>query len=183
MARDEVVVPLPPMPKQRVRCNAQTRQNNAALYRAAREGRLTEYLRRSGHHCRNWPERGSKRCRFHGGRSTGPTTPEGKARTVVAMKAGRARWLAQLKSEGTPIPFGRKKGGRNLPAEEREQIACEKRRQREGRAVLQQLRAERRADRVREREEDRRKMEDQARRKARADAGGPYWTDEELENL
>ena len=135
------------MPKQRARCNARTRQNDAALYRAAREGRLTEYLRRSGTRCRNWPERGQKRCRFHGGRSTGPTTPDGKARTVAAMKAGRARWLAELKSEGKPIPCGRKKGGRNLPGGEREQIACEKRRLREGRLMLQKLRAERRAQR------------------------------------
>jgi hypothetical protein len=99
------------------------------------------------------------------------------------MKAGRARWLAQLKSEGKPIPCGRKKGGRNLPREEREQIACEKRRLREGRLMLQKLRADRKARRVREREEDRRKMEDHARRKARADAGLGYWTEEELENL
>jgi hypothetical protein len=49
--------------------------------------------------------------------------------------------------------------------------------------MLQKLRAERKAHRVREREEERRKMEEHARRKARADAGLPYWTDEELENL
>jgi hypothetical protein len=95
------------------------------------------------------------------------------------MKAGRARWLAKLKSEGKPIPCGRKKGGRNLPSEEREQLACEKRRLRQARAVLHQIRAERRV----QREKVRRKMEEQARRKARADAGFPYWTDEEWENL
>ena len=132
------------MPKQRAqRCNARTRQNDAALYRAAREGRLKKYLRRSGHRCRNWPERGSKRCRLHGGRSTGPRTLEGKACTLAAMKAGRARWLAKLKSEGKLIPCGRKKGGRNLPAEEREQVACEKQCRREGRVVLDKVRAER----------------------------------------
>jgi hypothetical protein len=172
------------MPKQcPQRCNARTRQNDAALYRASREGRLVEYLRRAGHHCRNWPERGQKRCRFHGGRATGPTTPDGMARTVAAMTAGRARWLAELKSEGKPIPCGRKKGGRNLPREEREQIAREKRRRQEGRLMLQRLRADRKARRVRERGEDRRRMEDHVRRKARADAGLPYWTEEELENL
>src|SRR5690348_3739407 len=57
--------------------------------------------------------RGSKRCRLHGGLSTGPSTPEGKARTAAAMKAGHAPWLAKLKSEGKPIPFGRRKGGHN----------------------------------------------------------------------
>jgi hypothetical protein len=41
---------------------------------------------------------------FTAGLSTGPTTPEGMARTIAAMKAGRLRWLAQLKSEGKPIP-------------------------------------------------------------------------------
>jgi hypothetical protein len=105
------------------------------------------------------------------------------ARTVAAMNARRARWLAKLKSEGKPIPFGRKKGGRNLPAEEREQTAYEKRCHREARLMLQQFRVERKARRVREREEERRKMDEHARRKARADAGMPYWTDEELENL
>ena len=168
------------MSKQRAqRCNAQIRRNDARLYRAAREGRLSDYLRRSRERCRNWPERDSNRCRFHGGRSTGPTTPDGMARTVAGMKAGRARWLAKLKSEGKPIPCGRKKGGRNLPPEEREQLACETRRLREGRAVLRQIRAERRA----QREEARRKMEEHARRKARADAGLGYWTPEELESL
>jgi hypothetical protein len=41
------------------------------------------------------------------------------------------------------------------------------------------MRAERKAQRV----EARRQMEEHARRKARWDAGLPYWTDEEWENL
>ena len=172
------------MPKQRLqRCDALIRRNDARLNRAAREGRLSECLRGSRERCRNWPIRGSKRCRFHGGHSTGPTTPEGMARTLAAMKAGRARWLAKLKSAGKPIPCGRKKGGRNLPADEREQAAYEKRCHREARKLSRQMRAERKARRVGEREENRRKMEDHARRKARADAGLPYWTDEEIENI
>jgi hypothetical protein len=36
------------------------------------------------------------------------------------MKVGRARWLARLKSEGKPIPCGRKKGGVNRSAAERQ---------------------------------------------------------------
>jgi hypothetical protein len=123
------------------------------------------------------------RCRFHGGYSTGPKTPEGKSRSNAAATAGRAQWLAKLKSEGKPIPCGRKKGGRNLSLEEREQIACEKRRKREARAVRWQIRAERRARPIREREETRRRMEDHARRKARMASGLPYWTPEEWENL
>jgi hypothetical protein len=165
------------------RCNARLRQKDTGLHRAAREGRLTEYLRRSGYCCRNWPVRGKKRCRFHGGLSTGPMTPDGMARTLAAMKAGRTRWLAKLKSEGKPIPCGRKKGGRNLPAEEREQAAYEKQCHREARKVLGQIRAERKARRVREREDTRRRMEEHAWRKARADAGLPYWSDEQWENL
>ena len=55
------------MPKQRPqRCNARRRRTDAALYRAEREGRLMEYLRSSGR-CRNWPVRGKKRYRLHGG--------------------------------------------------------------------------------------------------------------------
>ena len=130
--------------------------------------------------------RGSKRCRLHGGLSTGPTTPEGKARTIAALKAGRARWLAKLRSEGKPIPFGRKKGGRNLPKDEREHAAYVLQCRREGRRMARQMRAERKARRARdrqEREELSRKKEEYARRKARADAGLPFWTDEEWENL
>lgn len=160
------------MSNQRQRCNARIPSGETRLHRAAREGRLKEHLRRSGHWCRNWPVRGKKRCRFHGGYSTGPTSPDGMARTLAAMKAGRARWLRKMRAEGNPIPCGRKKGSRNLPLEEREQIACEKRRGREARIVLRQVRVERKARRVQEREELRSKMEDHAQRKARFDAGG-----------
>src|SRR5271154_6293173 len=105
------------MPKQTPqRCNARTRRTDAARDRAACEGRLTDYLRRSRERFRNWPVHGKKRCRLHGGLSTGPATPEGMARTIAAIKVGPAQWLAGLKSEGKPIPCGRKKGGRNLAA-------------------------------------------------------------------
>jgi hypothetical protein len=33
------------------------------------------------------------RCRFHGGLSTGPTTVEGKRRSIAAMRAGYKAWL------------------------------------------------------------------------------------------
>jgi hypothetical protein len=103
------------MPKQRSqRCNARTRRNDAALHRADREGRLMEYLR-SSTWCRNWPGRGKKRCRLHGGLSTGPKTSEGKARTIAAMVEGRRRLLEKLKAEGKPVPWGRKRGGVNRP--------------------------------------------------------------------
>jgi hypothetical protein len=78
-----------------------------------------EYLRSSGR-CRNWPVRGKKRCRLHGGLSTGPRTAEGKARTVAAMVAGRRRLLEKLKAEGKRVPWGRKRGGANRSVAERQ---------------------------------------------------------------
>jgi hypothetical protein len=175
------------MSKQRPqRCDARTRRTDAARDRAAREGRLADYLRRSRERCRNWPIRGKKRCRLHGGLSTGPTTPEGLARTIVAMKAGRRRWLARLKSEDKPIPYGRKKGSRNAPLEEREHAAYVRQWDRKYRDMVRRGRAERkarRAQRRQEREDTRRRMAEHARRKARMDAGLPYWTEEEWQRL
>ena len=153
--------------------------------RALREGRLSQFLRTSSY-CKNWALPGSKRCRLHGGLSTGPTTPEGMARTIAAMQAGRLRWLAQLKSEGKPIPCGRKKGGCNRPVEERERAAYVRECERKYRDVVRGTRAERntlRAQRGQQREDTRRKMEEHVRRKARMDAGLPYWTEEEWEKL
>jgi hypothetical protein len=170
------------MPKPfRRRCDARLPVRESARDRAIRAGELAKYLRRN--RCKNWAMRGSKRCRLHGGFSTGPTTPAGKARTIEAMKAGRAHWLAKLKSEGKPIPFGRKKGGHNRPRDEREQDAYVLQCLRDSRRISHQMRAERKARRAREREEARRRMEEHARRGARWDAGLPYWTDEEWENL
>jgi len=36
---------------------------------------------------------------MHGGLSTGPKTPEGKARTLAALKAGLQRWRAERAAE------------------------------------------------------------------------------------
>jgi hypothetical protein len=44
--------------------------------------------------------------------STGPKTPEGKARVVAAMVAGRHRWVERMKAEGRKFPCGRKPGYR-----------------------------------------------------------------------
>lgn len=38
------------------------------------------------------------RCKFHGGRSTGPRTPEGKRRSLEALAKGRQTALAKRKS-------------------------------------------------------------------------------------
>jgi hypothetical protein len=63
-------------------------------------------------YCRNWAVRGRTRCKFHGGMSTGPKTPEGKARVVAAMVAGRRRWVERMKAEGRKFPGGRRRGSR-----------------------------------------------------------------------
>ena len=44
---------------------------------------------RKGQPCRNMSEPGRSRCKFHGGRSTGPRTAEGRARIAAAQ---RRRW-------------------------------------------------------------------------------------------
>lgn len=44
---------------------------------------------RDGHPCEAKSEPGKRRCRFHGGRSTGPRTPVGKARALLNLRRGR----------------------------------------------------------------------------------------------
>ena len=44
---------------------------------------------RKGKACRNKSEPGKRRCKFHGGKSTGPRTAEGRARIAEAQ---RRRW-------------------------------------------------------------------------------------------
>jgi hypothetical protein len=75
--------------------------------------------------CRRWPVKGKKRCRLHGGLSTGAKTPEGKARVLAALSEGRRRWIEQMKAEGKKFPWGRKAGYRWItPAmRERERVA------------------------------------------------------------
>jgi hypothetical protein len=167
----------------RRRCDARTRRSIAARDRAFRAGGLPRLRKLMGSiRCRNWALPASKRCRLHGGLSTGPVTAEGKARTAAATKAGRARWLAKLKAEGKPIPFGRKKGGHNRPIAEREQAAYEKRCASEGRDALRQSRIGSKVRRS-ERRQDRKRAADDAVRFERFRRGEPFWTDEEWEAL
>jgi len=182
-----VSVPEPARPAlkkraQRRRCDARAKHTPAALDRARQAGpaELRKYLHR--HRCRNWALPGGKRCRLHGGHSTGPRTPEGKARTIAAMNEGRARWLAEWKAEGKPIPWGRKKGGRNRSPAERERAAWEKQCMREWRDGYHQSLDARKALRSQRREERKSAAADAARRK-RFQAGGPFWTDEEWKAL
>ena len=46
---------------------------------------------RDGQPCQALSEPGKRRCRFHGGRSTGPRTPEGKARALANLRQSRSR--------------------------------------------------------------------------------------------
>ena len=50
------------------------------------------------------------RCRVHGGASTGPRSPEGKARVVAAMIEGRRKWVEARRAEGRRFSAGRKGG-------------------------------------------------------------------------
>jgi hypothetical protein len=92
--------------------------------------------------CRRWPVKGKKRCRLHGGCSTGAKTPEGKARVLAALTEGRRRWIAQMKAEGKKFPWGRKAGYRWItPAmREREIRVLQERVALPGRPIRSQLR-------------------------------------------
>ncbi len=58
-------------------------------------------------YCRAWALQGKRRCKFHGGRATGPRTAEGMARTLAAMARGRERKAAGLRVRGLKLPGGR----------------------------------------------------------------------------
>ena len=49
---------------------------------------------RKGTPCRNKSEPGRKRCKFHGGKSTGPRTAEGRERIAAAQRTRWALWKA-----------------------------------------------------------------------------------------
>lgn len=51
-----------------------------------------EAMTRKGTPCENMSEPGKRRCKFHGGMSTGPKTTEGIARIREAQRARWARW-------------------------------------------------------------------------------------------
>jgi hypothetical protein len=50
------------------------------------------------------------RCRFHGDASTGPRSPEGKAKVVAAMIEGRRAWAERVRAAGGGFKAGRKTG-------------------------------------------------------------------------
>jgi hypothetical protein len=50
---------------------------------------------------------GKRRCKWHGGMSTGPRTAEGMRRTLTAMWWGRKRKIERLHAFGLRVPGGR----------------------------------------------------------------------------
>ncbi len=67
-----------PRSKQRVICGAKTRK---------------------GVPCRAKSEPGRRRCKFHGGKSTGPKTPEGRQRIAEAQRHRWAAWKVRNKKQ------------------------------------------------------------------------------------
>ena len=65
------------------------RLKEKALEQAARYRQPCSAKTRKGHPCRLMSERGKRRCKFHGGMSTGPRTAAGKAKIAAVQ---RKRW-------------------------------------------------------------------------------------------
>jgi len=76
-----------------------------------RKARAAGKLRGLSPFCRNWAVPGKTRCYLHGGKSTGPRTPAGKAAALAAGLEGRRRRIAELALEGKKINTGHN-GGR-----------------------------------------------------------------------
>ena len=60
--------------------------------RAARRRMVCGAKTRKATACRNKSEPGKRRCKFHGGKSTGPKTAEGRERIAEAQKQRWAAW-------------------------------------------------------------------------------------------
>ena len=58
-------------------------------------------------YCRAWALEGKRRCKWHGGKSTGPRTGPGLAKTLDAMARGRERKAAFRRIWGWKAPGGR----------------------------------------------------------------------------
>lgn len=101
---------------------------------------------RSGRRCRRyvavdpWTKKLRKRCRNHGGLSTGPKFADGKERSLAAANAGLARWRERMRAAKAAgliakFPCGRKPGPsrrqRELAAAKREEELARARAERE----------------------------------------------------
>ena len=85
--------------------------------------------------CRAWAMENG-RCRVHGGASTGPRTPEGKARVLAAMVEGRRKWVERRRAEGRRFTAGRKTGSTWVTEPMRERARAEAHRLGGGRFTL-----------------------------------------------
>lgn len=56
-------------------------------------------ITRNGTPCRCMSEKGKRRCRFHGGKSTGPKTAEGRAKIAEAQRQRWAKYRSEQVSE------------------------------------------------------------------------------------
>ena len=109
--RREIEKPKPP----RIRKRGRRKRCDARIKQFAYMDKKGIHRRRSPR-CRQWALIGKERCRMHGGLSTGPKTPEGKARVLAALVEGRRRWIERLHAEGKKAPGGRKPKGGGEPA-------------------------------------------------------------------
>jgi len=55
-------------------------------------------LKKNGQRCRSKKLHRGKKCRFHGGLSTGARTPEGKQKAIAAMREGYKLWLIKKRA-------------------------------------------------------------------------------------
>src|SRR5579871_1869723 len=114
-------------PSRRQRCDAQVKN----LFRIGKNGvPLTR-----GPLCKGGAMENG-RCWLHGGASTGPRTPDGKARVVAAMVEGRRKWVARQRAEGKKFPAGRTRGERWVTEPMRERARGEAHRLGAGRFTL-----------------------------------------------
>ena len=116
-----------PSPSRRERCDARVKN----LFKLGKNGvRVPRDL-----FCKGWAMENG-RCWVHGGASTGPRTPEGKARVVAAMVEGRRKWVERRRAEGKKFPAGRKRGERWVTEPMRELALAEARKLRADRFTL-----------------------------------------------
>jgi hypothetical protein len=82
-----------------------------------RPGRRCGAKTRSGGACQNPAIKGRSRCKLHGGKSTGPRTPEGKARAAAAhtkhgrRSKGHVARVKAINAELRRITYELKRGG------------------------------------------------------------------------
>ncbi len=77
----------------------------AAVLRRARLRVLCGARTRKGVACRNMSEPGRRRCKFHGGKSTGAKTPEGLARIAEAQRKRWARRREAFAAQASASPL------------------------------------------------------------------------------